>query len=105
MSRTNSAPGSPIIGSARTNSPRMNRSFRVGSIHYHGVIRTYYYIDVLFKGEKDIGVGELANRMRRMQQDGYKNRRGEAKDCLKVREWGGEAFNENILWFTSMWLH
>ena len=76
MSRTNSAPGSPIIGSARTNSPRMNRSFRVGSVQYHGVIRTYYYIDVLFKGEKDIGVGELANRMRRMQPDGYKNRRG-----------------------------
>ena len=48
MSRTNSAPGSPIIGSQRTNSPRMNRSFRVGSEQSHQVIRAHYHIDVLF---------------------------------------------------------
>lgn len=29
MSRTNSAPNSPVIGTARLNSPKINRSFRV----------------------------------------------------------------------------
>lgn len=58
MSRTNSAPSSPIIGS-RLNSPKINRSFR---------------------GEKDLGIGELTNRVRRLQTEGYKNRRDDRDD-------------------------
>jgi len=62
MSRTNSAPNSPVIGSTRLNSPKINRSFR---------------------GEKDLGIGELTNRVRRLQTDGYKNRRDDKDedDC------------------------
>merc|ERR1711936_1462066 len=57
MSRTNSAPNSPIIGSVRMNSPRINRSFR---------------------GEKDLG--EITHRMRRLQPDGHKHRRDDRED-------------------------
>jgi hypothetical protein len=65
MSRTNSAPNSPVIGglARTTGSPRINRSFR---------------------GEKDIGVGELTNRMRKIKPEGFKNRRDdrESDDSL-----------------------